>query len=558
MNMNAKEPLELDKLDIQLNTASTIVQSIFPGATVYNRMGNFAFTQIAPFIAMRILLGGTVTVSPKGENELYSVMLDGNEYIIYEQDFNKIMTLVDHYMVSWLMRRGYQSRLHQDIPYLLRSNPDLIITGMEYMRYLLESKESEENSDKIKIYWALPDEFACGYYRARLPMAYSNKLGTIHSFITQMMNFSELSYYDVFVFHRAPNPNIIEFFQKMKAQNKIIVLDCDDDLTNIPDWNIAKKYIGDPALKRRIAAIEMSDICTVTNESLKEKMPFKETFVCPNLLDLDFYEEPDQSTKPTKLQETFIGLKAGFHTDGKVKIYSPKNGQVLKNAEELSRSYKPINICWFGSPTHDKDLEAIINPIKKIIRKYEMSVIFTFFGYWPVDFVDIHVEPGNTNPSYEVKDLYRNSVKIVPGIAHPNFPKILKEIDPDIGLCPLEPHEFNLSKSNIKALEFGAIRVPSICSDFGPYQFINHGVDGLKVNNEHGWYNGMEYLIHNHEERHKMGQSIRERVYEEYSWHTDNENRRLWDRYFEKLIELGHASREHNLEVVHNNGTQPV
>lgn len=550
MSMN-----EITKLDTQLNTASTVVQHIFPSATVYNRMGNLAFVNIAPFLAMRILLGGKVTPSPKGENELYSVMLDGNEYIIYEQDYNKIMKLVEHYMISWLYRKGYQATFGQDIPSLLRTNPDLILTGMEYMRYLLETQEQEANGDKIKIFWAMPDEYACGYYRARLPMAYSNTLGTIHSFTTQMMNFAELSYYDVFVFHRAPNPTILEFFQKMKVQNKIIVLDCDDDLTNIPDWNIAKKYIGDPALKRRLAAIELSDVCTVTGEVLASHLP-KETFICPNLLDLNFYTQPSQENKPTKLQETFVGLRAGFHTDGRVKIFNPKNGNPLKNAEELSRSYNPINVCWFGSPTHDKDLEIIIDPIKKLIRKYEMAVIFTFFGFWPVDFCDIHVEPGNTNPSYEIKDLYRNSVKIVPGVAHPNFPKVLAEINPDIGLCPLDPHEFNLSKSNIKALEFGAIGVPSICSDFGPYKFIEHDVDGFKVSTENGWYNSIDYLIKDHEKRMEMGQAIRKRVMKEYSWHTDSPNRQLWDTYFNKLIELGKASREHNLELVH--GTETV
>lgn len=552
MNLNNLN-MQITTLDIQMNTAATEMQRKFPHAVVYDKMSHPAFINHAPFIAMRILLGGIVTPCPRGENEVYSVTLDDSEYIIYERDYENIKKLIDYFLVSWLHRKGYQTK--GDLPLLFRSTPDLILHGMEFMRYVLTDVEKIVNENKIKIFWSLPDEYACGYYRSRLPMAYSNENVLIHSHLTRMMNYSELSYYDVFVFHRAPNESVIEFYQKMKAQNKVIVLDCDDDLGNIPDWNFAKKHIGDAALKRRISAIEMSDVCTVTTKTLADQLSMKEVNICPNLLDMNFYIQPDQSKKPRVLQQEFIGYKAGYNTSGKIRIYNPKNGNELKNAEELSRKYDPIVICWFGSPTHDKDLEILIDVVKRLIIKYQMAINFVFFGYYPPEFIDIHVQEGNSNPTVEVKDLYSSSIALKSGVAHTDFPKALKEINPDIGLCPLDNHQFNTSKSNIKVLEFGAIGVPCICSDFGPYQFIRHGLDGFKASSEKEWYDYIEKLILDPGLRLKMGQVIKQRVIDEYSWQTDGPNRKMWDKHFDRLIELGRISREKNKELINGQET---
>lgn len=533
-------------------TPTSTMQEKFPNSFVYGKMGSSAFIEMAPILAMRLLLGATVTPCPAGENEVYNVTLNNNDYILYADDFHRIEKLSVFFITSWLRRKGFQTK--GDIPFLLRSNPDLITIGIEFLRYCLTEADENTNSQKLKIFWSVPDEYACGYYRAKLPASYSMSDGCgieIHSYPSRFMSYSQLSYYDAFVFHRSPPATIIDFFQKMKLQNKVVVLDCDDDLENIPEWSYAKQFIGNPDLKRRVAAIETADICTATNKHLAGKFPLqKKVNVCPNLVDFNFYQLPDQSTKPRKLQKEFVGFKLAQTTSGQLKVYNPSSGKELKNAEELGRSYNPIIICWFGSPTHDEDLEIVINPIKKLVKKYQSAVRFVFFGYWPIEFVDMRVGAGNSSPTVEVKPEYNGSIMIYPGVPHHDFPAYFKEINPDIGLCPLAEHEFNLSKSNIKALEFGVLGVPSICTDYGPYQFINHGEDGLLVKSESEWHAAIEKLITNHELRSELGMNIRKRVMKEYSWHTDNENRRCWDRHFQDIADLVRDGKEHVKEDI--------
>jgi hypothetical protein len=51
-----------------------------------------------------------------------------------------------------------------------------------------------------------------------------------------------------------------------------------------------------------------------------------------------------------------------------------------------------------------------------------------------------------------------------------------------VGLAPLAPTRFNLSKSPLRLLELGALRVPVVASAYGPYaDHVEHGVTGLLV-----------------------------------------------------------------------------
>src|SRR5688572_17438798 len=107
---------------------------------------------------------------------------------------------------------------------------------------------------------------------------------------------------------------------------------------------------------------------------------------------------------------------------------------------------------------------------------------------------------------------------------------MLENLNPDIAICPLSSHPFNMSKSNLKVLEMGAFGIPCIASNFGPYQFVRHMTDGLLVDNGTPgiWHDSLNLLINNKELRCKLGTAMRARVQEEFSWDTDSPNRRAW------------------------------
>jgi glycosyltransferase involved in cell wall biosynthesis len=75
-----------------------------------------------------------------------------------------------------------------------------------------------------------------------------------------------------------------------------------------------------------------------------------------------------------------------------------------------------------------------------------------------------------------------------------NLVDYLRLLDFDIGLAPLAYHRFNKSKSDIKVLEYAALGIPVVASDFGPYaESVIHGETGFLVRRPHEWgrYLGM-------------------------------------------------------------------
>ena len=83
--------------------------------------------------------------------------------------------------------------------------------------------------------------------------------------------------------------------------------------------------------------------------------------------------------------------------------------------------------------------------------------------------------------------------------------------DWDIGLAPVEPCEFNSAKSALKALEYGALGIPVIASDWGPYtNFVRHGETGSWSRRDHEWLKYMSELAADEGLREKMGAAARE------------------------------------------------
>lgn len=50
---------------------------------------------------------------------------------------------------------------------------------------------------------------------------------------------------------------------------------------------------------------------------------------------------------------------------------------------------EPFVVGWFGSPTHQEELEIVEEAIRYLLRKYEGAVEFHFFGYLPKNLREI-------------------------------------------------------------------------------------------------------------------------------------------------------------------------
>lgn len=111
---------------------------------------------------------------------------------------------------------------------------------------------------------------------------------------------------------------------------------------------------------------------------------------------------------------------------------------------------KKPRVGWAGAQQHQGDLELITEVVKETAE----DVDWIFFGMCPDDVKPYIAEEHHFVPIDE-------------------YPAKLASLNLDLAIAPLEQHDFNEAKSNLRLLEYGIMGWPVICSDIYPYQTNN-------------------------------------------------------------------------------------
>ena len=131
-----------------------------------------------------------------------------------------------------------------------------------------------------------------------------------------------------------------------------------------------------------------------------------------------------------------------------------------------------------------------------------------------------------------------------------NLVEYLHTLDFDIGIAPIAYHVFNKSKSDIKALEYAALGIPVVASDFGPYAAsVTHGVTGFLVKRPHEWGTYLGLLADDAQLREEM--SINAKLWA--STRTIQGNAWQWELAYRETI-----ARVHGAQPEHPTNAIPV
>lgn len=161
--------------------------------------------------------------------------------------------------------------------------------------------------------------------------------------------------------------------------------------------------------------------------------------------------------------------------------------------------HKNIRIGWSGSDSHDEDLKIIKQIVPEVLRKHK-NVEFIFFGGMPKGI--------------------ETSKRIIcirkwADILH--YPQVLKDQGFDIGLAPLKDNLFNRSKSNLRYLEYSALKIPTISSPVEPFDHIEQNISGIKAQEPSEWIQAIDSLIKDREYRRSVGFNAYEYVKKEHN-----------------------------------------
>ena len=284
------------------------------------------------------------------------------------------------------------------------------------------------------------DTQGCGTIRVIYPYLYLNHFRTkdvqVHS--TYMMNYvSDVDWYRPFTFvtfQRSATEGhlglIKNFKQHIQTRYPIpVVYEIDDMLFNIPKWNYASLYYNN---NEDIVKTIMSNCDGMITSTAKLKEVYGE--YCKNI-----------SVIPNHLPKFVWGDVFPAH-----EYYKEKN---------------KVKILWGGSQNHF----AMSKIVGEDVKGGDFGAELRKFIIKTVDIYDWHFMGAMPEELNSIK----KKVTFHPWENVFEYPKAIKDIEPDICIAPLMDVEFNHCKSNIKCLEYTAVGAVGVYSDITPYKFMS-------------------------------------------------------------------------------------
>jgi glycosyltransferase involved in cell wall biosynthesis len=316
------------------------------------------------------------------------------------------------------------------------------------------------------ILWLASDTNGVGTYRVGLPASVLTQHGFESSFMLhpqarRATPEKELQGIDTLVIQRPSEMEFRRWIKVARVLNIPTVIDVDDLLLSIPSHNPAHVYYNKKNVRRlMVECFDAVDKILVSTRFLREEMmertkrPESDFIICPNFIHSEIWGEHLQEVKKRKSDKPTIG--------------------------------------WQGSGTHDVDFHQVLPALVQLKKEFDFTLVL--FGGIP-----------STIRHYLAGKEYLWK----PFVPFAEYPATLVSLNFDIGIAPLADTRFNRSKSNIKWLEYSAMKVPCVASKVDTYESITHGETGYLVTKDE-WYDTLKTLLTDADLRKKIGETASE------------------------------------------------
>lgn len=263
---------------------------------------------------------------------------------------------------------------------------------------------------------------------------------------------------DVVVWQALDFPHSFELWQGMKMRHqKPFLMEIDDYVSDVPLGNEAYEQYRAGAKRHQVAMEQLrtSDGVIVSTPYLAEqyKGMNDRIYVVPNSIDFNEWKG--------------LGIK----------------------------KHDRIRIGWIGGGGHAKDLEMIAPAMKEVLAKHQDAWFYCIHG---------------------CPNIYKKWDKVfyTTKFATINlYPKFMASYKFDIGIAPLEDNNFNRGKSNLRWLEYSALKLPTIASALPDFKrVINHGENGYLADSHEAWVEYLSLLIEDEQKRRDIGKAAYESV----------------------------------------------
>lgn len=272
------------------------------------------------------------------------------------------------------------------------------------------------------------------------------------------------------------------------AHKTRLLTDVDDDIHNVPSYNIAFDSFHKSGSGRKVArmSLRISDAVSVTTPSLLKvyNTDNKHLYHLPNCFD------------PIDWVDTFVDPK--------------------RTAD------KGIRIMFSGNLGRYGDLLEVKPAIEWAMQKYpHMRLLFMgCTPEWALQWM-----PSDKHPEFN------RAFFITPSSVKYYF-KILRWLAPDILINPVVCNEFNRSKSHIKAYDAAMCGAAFLCTDWDTHADVPTTA-AVKVRTEYEWRESLGALIEDAALRQRLNTRLHEWAHD--CWHIDRHIDK-WVNFYEEAL----------------------
>lgn len=286
---------------------------------------------------------------------------------------------------------------------------------------------------------------------------------------------------DVVIWHPMYYERALDFFLEMKHKHqKPFIIEVDDNYIDVPPWNEAYHSFRNGASFRRISLDSMrnADALMVTTPHLGELYTQfnNDVYVIENSLDF-------------KGDRKFVGWDT-------VSV----------------RKHEGTRIGWIGGRAHFEDLMMVAPVLKEILITHSEVKLCLINSA-------IKESCKNLNRPYPFEGL-KNVHYADRSVPINRYAAFMASFGYDIGIAPLVDCNFNRSKSNLRWLEYSALKIPTVATGISHFnQSIDHGETGflIRENNLAEWKSTLEMLIKEPAIREYVGRNAYKRVKKDFN-----------------------------------------
>lgn len=260
---------------------------------------------------------------------------------------------------------------------------------------------------------------------------------------------------DVVVASRTCNPGPTATFQRLAAEgDMLMVFETDDDLFTITPDNAAHAFFH--------------------RTSHQQLVPVGLNEVAVGKIEVDRLRLTLDNLAAADLVTTSTGHLAGQLrqcTDAPVVVVPNRVPRWLTELPAPEPHDGRLVYAHTGGASHHRDFGEIVKPLRAHLQRHGDLVEFAAYGFDSTARVSSIRGRTRHVPWDGSVDAYLRSL-----------------VGVDVGLAPLRETPFNHSKSALKVMEFGALGIPVIASNVGPYAaYVRHGVTGFLCSTARDW-----------------------------------------------------------------------